>query len=101
MHKGLDIAARPDTPIISPGDGQIVKAGSNGRFGKMIKIDHGFGMVTRYGHLSKIAVRVGQRVKRGDLIGYVGNSGLSTGPHLHYEVYVNDKPVNPLRYILN
>lgn len=100
-HKGIDIAARPKTPIIAPANGVIVRAGFKGRFGKMIKIDHGYGMVTRYGHLSKVTVRVGQKVKRGELVGYVGSTGRSTGPHLHYEVFVKNRAVNPLGYILN
>jgi murein DD-endopeptidase MepM/ murein hydrolase activator NlpD len=101
MHKGIDIAARPNTPIVAPADGVVARAGPEGGYGNLIKIDHGFGMVTAYGHLAKIGVHVGQRVRRGQLIGYVGNTGLSTGPHLHYEVYINNSPVNPLRYILN
>jgi murein DD-endopeptidase MepM/ murein hydrolase activator NlpD len=101
FHKGIDIAARPNTPIVAPANGRVIKAGFEGGFGNMIKIDHGFGMGSGYGHLAKVAVHVGQGVKRGQVIGYVGNTGLSTGPHLHYEVYVNNTPVNPLRYILN
>jgi murein DD-endopeptidase MepM/ murein hydrolase activator NlpD len=101
MHKGIDIAARPNTEIVAPADGVVIRAGPEGGYGNLIKINHGFGMVTAYGHLAKISVRVGQRVRRGQLIGYVGNTGLSTGPHLHYEVYINNSPVNPLRYILN
>jgi murein DD-endopeptidase MepM/ murein hydrolase activator NlpD len=101
MHKGIDIAARPNTEIVAPADGVVIRAGLEGGYGNLIKINHGFGMVTAYGHLAKISVRVGQRVRRGQLIGYVGNTGLSTGPHLHYEVYIKNSPVNPLRYILN
>ena len=101
MHKGIDIAARPLTQIIAPASGVVVRAGFDGGFGNMIRIDHGFGVTTAYGHLAKIGVHVGQRVTRGQLIGFVGSTGLSTGPHLHYEVYVNSRPVNPLGYILN
>jgi len=101
MHKGIDIAARPLTPVVAPANGIVVRTGFDGGFGNMIRIDHGFGMMTAYGHLAKIGVHVGQRVSRGQLIGFVGSTGLSTGPHLHYEVYVNSSPVNPLRYILN
>lgn len=101
MHKGLDIATRPDTPIVAPAAGIVSYYGFDSGFGKMVRINHGYGIVTYYGHLSKAAVKVGQKVKRGDIIAYVGNTGLSTGPHLHYEVYVNEVPVNPMKYILN
>src|SRR5579884_886104 len=101
MHNGIDIAARQDTPIIAPAAGVVSYTGFDSGLGKLIKINHGYGIATYYGHLSKTAVKVGQRVKRGDVIAYVGSTGLSTGPHLHYEVYVNDVPVNPMRYILN
>jgi len=101
MHKGIDIAARPLTPIVAPANGVVVRAGFDGGFGNMIRLDHGIGVMTAYGHLAKIGVHVGQRVTRGQVIGFVGSTGLSTGPHLHYEVYLNSSPVNPLRYILN
>jgi len=100
-HKGVDIAARPGTPVIAPAAGVVSYSRFNGGFGKFVKLNHGYGYVTRYGHLSKFAVKVGQKVKRGDIIGYVGNTGLSTGPHLHYEIFVNSIPVNPMKYILN
>lgn len=101
FHKGLDVAARVGTPVISPADGEITYADTKGRLGKTIKIDHGYDLETRYGHLSEIYVKSGQKVKRGDKIGAVGNTGRSTGPHLHYEVRVGEVPVNPRRYILN
>lgn len=101
MHNGIDIASRQDTPIIAPAAGVISYTGFDSGLGKLIKINHGYGIATYYGHLAKAAVKVGQKVKRGDVIAYVGSTGLSTGPHLHYEVYVNEVPVNPMRYILN
>lgn len=100
MHKGLDIAAPPGTPIFAPADGVVSYAGYDAGYGKLISIDHGYGMLTRYGHVSKIYTSVGQKVKRGDVIGAVGNTGRSTGPHLHYEVRINNVPVDPSNYIL-
>ncbi|HIE64743.1 MAG TPA: M23 family metallopeptidase [Nitrospiria bacterium] len=100
-HKGIDIAARPGTAIIAPAGGVVSYSRFNGGFGKFLKLNHGYGYVTHYGHLSKASVKVGQKVKRGEIIGYVGNTGLSTGPHLHYEVFVNSIPVDPMKYILN
>ncbi len=85
----------------APADGVVTGAAYNGNYGNLVTLDHGLGLVTRYGHLSSFATRPGQRVKRGDIIGYVGSTGRSTGPHLHYEVRVNNVPVNPLEYILN
>jgi len=101
MHKGLDIATRSGTPIISPADGLVVFAGREGGFGNMVVIDHGYGITTRFGHCSALDVKLGQKVKRGDVIARVGNTGRSTGPHVHYEVAVNGVSVNPSRYILN
>ena len=101
FHKGIDMATRIGTPIIAPADGLIVFAGKEGNFGRMIAINHGYNLMTRYGHMSKLRVSKGQHVKRGQVIGEVGNTGRCTGPHLHYEVFVNGVPVNPLRYILN
>ena len=100
MHKGLDIAAPPGTPIFAPADGVVSYAGYDSGYGKLISIDHGYGMVTRYGNVSKIYTTVGQKIKRGDVIGAVGNTGRSTGPHLHYEVRINNVPVDPSNYIL-
>jgi murein DD-endopeptidase MepM/ murein hydrolase activator NlpD len=101
FHKGLDIATRIGTPIVAPADGLVVFAGKEGSYGRMIAINHGYSMKTRYGHLHKFQVKKGDRVKRGQIIGEVGKSGRCTGPHLHYEVLLNGVPVNPLRYILN
>ena len=101
FHEGLDIANRVGTPVIAPASGFVVFAGRKGGFGNLIVINHGHGLTTRYGHLSKILVKVGQHVKRGEKIGEIGNTGRSTGPHLHYEVRLNGVPVNPRRYILN
>ena len=102
LHAGLDIGARRGTEIRSPGSGKVVVAAYDGRMGKFIRIDHGYGIETTYGHLSKILVKYGDRVHRGDLIGLVGSTGkFSTGPHLHYQVAVNDKVVDPIHYILD
>jgi len=100
MHQGLDIATPHGQPVYSPSDGTVVFTGTEGGYGKVLVIDHGYGVKTRYGHLSKTAVRVGDRVKRGTKIGAVGNTGKSTGPHLHYEVRVNGIPENPRKFIL-
>ncbi len=101
LHRGIDVANYNGTPIIAAAEGKVTKTGSFGRMGKMITIDHGYGFVTRYGHLSSIDVKRGQRVKRGDVIGKMGSTGYSTGPHLHYEVWRNGKVLNPMNYILN
>ncbi|GAU09043.1 peptidase M24 [Desulfoplanes formicivorans] len=101
FHKGLDISAPKGTPIYASAEGKVVMVHRTHGYGKNILIDHANGIVTRYAHLSKYAVKKGDRVKRGQLIAYVGNTGRSTGPHLHYEVRVNGVPVNPLRYILD
>jgi len=89
------------TPIISPADGVVAHIGLEKSYGKMVTIDHGFGLTTRYGHVSKATVKVGERVKRGQPIAHVGNTGKTTGPHVHYEVNVNGIPVNPIHYILD
>ena len=101
FHKGLDIATRIGTPIVATADGVVTFAGRKGLLGKMIIIDHGHGMVTRYGHANKLLKKRGESIKRGDTIALVGNTGRSTGPHLHYEVRLNGIPVNPETYILN
>jgi murein DD-endopeptidase MepM/ murein hydrolase activator NlpD len=101
LHKGLDIATRSGTPVIAPADGLVVFAGREGGFGNMIIIDHGYGITTRYGHCSSLEAKLGQKIKRGDVVARVGNTGRSTGPHVHYEVAVNGVSVNPSRYILN
>lgn len=101
QHGAIDISSAVGQPIRSPADGIVVKAEWANGYGNVIFISHGYGYSTRYGHLSSFATKPGQRVKRGDIIGYVGSTGRSTGPHLHYEVRVNNNPVNPLEYILN
>jgi len=99
FHSGVDIGTSYGTPIIAPADGIVTLTDTLGGYGKAIMIEHGNGISTRYGHLSGFAVTAGQRVHRGDVIGYVGESGRSTGPHLHYEVRINDVPVNPYKYL--
>ncbi|HEX7152412.1 MAG TPA: M23 family metallopeptidase [Thermoanaerobaculia bacterium] len=101
QHNAIDISAAVGAPIRSPADGIVVKAEWANGYGNVVYLSHGYGYSTRYGHLSQFGVRPGQRVKRGDVIGYVGSTGRSTGPHLHYEVRVNNNAVNPLEYILN
>jgi murein DD-endopeptidase MepM/ murein hydrolase activator NlpD len=101
LHTGLDIAYRKDSPIVAAADGVVTYAGQMGLLGKAVVIDHGHGIVTRYGHLSKILCSKGARVERGEAIANMGNTGRSTGPHLHYEVRLNGVPVNPEKYILN
>ncbi len=100
MHEGLDVATQMNSPILAPANGVVIRVGYHGGYGKMVEVDHGYGVVTRYGHCSKSLVEVGQRVKRGEKVALVGNTGRSTGPHLHYEVLLNGVPVNPYRYIL-
>ena len=99
-HEGWDIGARSGSAIRSTADGLVSVAGREYGYGKLIEIDHGYGVVTRYGHNSKNLVKVGNRVKRGQIIALVGNTGRSTGPHLHYEVLLNGVPTNPKNYIL-
>lgn len=100
MHQGLDIAAPHGKEVFAPSDGTVVFAGLEGGYGNVIVIDHGYGIKTRYGHLAKIMVKSGEKVKRGAKIAAVGNTGRSTGPHLHYEVRVNGIPQNPRKFIL-
>ena len=99
FHQGIDIAADMGTPIVATADGVVTAAGWNGGYGNMVDVDHGGGIVTRYGHASALAVTVGQQVRRGEVIAYVGSTGRSTGPHVHYEVRVNGAPVNPAGYL--
>ncbi len=101
MHEGMDISNRVGTVIVAPADGIVSDIGNDSVVGKILVLSHGFGMTSRYAHLSKVLVKVGQRVKRGDKIAEVGMTGKTTGPHLHYEVRLNGIPVNPVRYILN
>jgi len=102
MHTGIDFAASIGTPIYATADGSIdeVQVSFSG-YGKMVEIDHGFGYRTRYAHMHGFTVRKGQKIKRGELIGYVGDTGLSTAPHLHYEVFINGIHVNPVHYFFN
>ncbi len=99
-HEGIDVTAPMGTPIEAPAAGRVADAGWQAGYGNMVTIDHGFGILTKFAHASKILVREGQRVSRGQRIALVGNSGLATAPHLHYEVHVNGRPVNPLKYVL-
>jgi len=99
-HDGLDITAPYGTPIVAPAAGRITRVGWENGYGLTVEIDHGYGIVTRYAHMSRTAVAVGQSVRRGDRLGFVGSTGLSTGPHLHYEVIVEGRPTDPLRFIM-
>ena len=102
FHSGLDIGSPRGREIRSPASGKVVLAAYDTRLGKFIRINHGFGIETTYGHLSKVLVKYGKKVKRGDVIGLVGSTGkFSTGPHLHYQVAIHDKVVNPVQYILD
>lgn len=100
-HNAIDISSAAGQAVRAPADGIVVKAEWANGYGNVIYISHGYGYSTRYGHLSAYAVKPGQHIKRGDIIAYVGSTGRSTGPHLHYEVRLNNNPVNPLEYILN
>lgn len=101
FHKGLDIATQFKSPIVAPADGRVTFIGYKGPLGKVIIIDHGHGLVTRYGHIHKALKKRGEQVKRGDVIALVGKTGRATGSHVHYEVHLNGIPVNPEKYILN
>lgn len=101
MHDGVDFAAPIGTKIFAPANGRVEKVAYSGGYGRMVIIDHGYGYKTRYAHLNKILVRKGQKIERGEKIGLIGNSGLSTGPHLHYEVIKDNVKVNPINYYFN
>jgi len=101
MHTGMDFTAPVGTPIYATGDGRVTAVGVDGGYGRRVIINHGYSYTTLYGHMSRFAVKQGQYVRRGDLIGYVGNTGTSSGPHLHYEVHKNGRPVNPVNFIYN
>lgn len=100
MHAGLDMAAPPGTPVYAPADGVVSYVGYEAGYGKLVSIDHGYGVVTRFGHNSRVFVEQGQKIHRWDVISAVGNSGRSTGPHLHYEVRIHGIAVDPTNYIL-
>jgi len=99
FHTGVDISTTYGHPVMAPADGVVTYADRSSGYGRLVMIDHGHGISTRYGHLSAFAVLAGQVIRRGDIIGYVGQSGRSTGPHLHYEVRIHDVPVNPHKYL--
>jgi murein DD-endopeptidase MepM/ murein hydrolase activator NlpD len=101
MHYGLDLAAAPGTPVYAPADGVVTYASYDESYGKLVTLDHGYGVMTRLGHNSQIFVHVGQRVSRWDIVSSVGSTGRSTGPHLHYEVRINNIPVDPINYLLD
>ncbi len=102
LHAGMDFSAKTGTPIYATGDGKIIKVKRSRRgHGNHVIIDHGFGYKTLYAHMSKYTVKRGQKVNRGDIIGYVGNTGMSTAPHLHYEVHKNGKKINPVNFYYN
>jgi len=100
FHTGQDIEAPMGTPVVAGASGHVSFVGWQNGYGQLVVIDHGGGLSTRYGHLSHIDVEAGQQLSRGQLLGKVGSTGRSTGPHLHYEVRINDEPVNPLQYLL-
>lgn len=99
FHSGMDIDGERGDLVVAPAHGLVIKAGYQGGYGNMIEIDHGNGLTTRYGHLSKIEVEIGDTIQRGQLIAYVGSTGRSTGPHLHYELRLDDRPINPRRFL--
>jgi murein DD-endopeptidase MepM/ murein hydrolase activator NlpD len=101
FHPGLDVAAPEGTPVHAPADGVVVKTERHGGYGKVLYVSHGDGITTRYGHLLEYRTRPGERVRRGDVVGLVGNTGRSTGPHLHYEVLVHGKQVDPMKYVMD
>lgn len=102
MHTGIDFTAPRGTPVYATGNGKVIRPDGNMTgYGQFVVVDHGYGYKTVYAHLSRLAVRPGQKVTRGQVIGYVGNTGISTGPHLHYEVRWNNKPVDPINYFFN
>lgn len=100
-HKGLDISAAIGTPIQAAGNGRVILSGPDGAYGNCVVLQHGSGLTSRYAHMSTVDVKIGQNVRRGQIIGYVGSTGRSSGPHLHYEVKINGMNVDPLRYILD
>lgn len=101
FHEGIDISAEPGRVVYATAEGRVERAEYRGGYGNTIVVDHGFGLATRYAHLSRFAVRVGDHVRRGQVIGFIGTTGKSTGPHLHYEIWANGRLMNPLRLILD
>jgi murein DD-endopeptidase MepM/ murein hydrolase activator NlpD len=101
FHPGIDVSTPIGTHVLAPADGIVISCGAKGGYGNAIQIDHGYDIVTRYAHLDRFNVKPGQRVRRGELIGFVGNTGRSTAPHLHYEVWVRDQAQNPIHFILD
>jgi murein DD-endopeptidase MepM/ murein hydrolase activator NlpD len=101
FHSGIDISTPIGTKVVAPADGVVVSVGAKGGYGNAITVNHGYGIMTQYGHLDHYNVRPGQRVRRGDVLAFVGNTGRSTGPHLHYEVWVHDQAQNPIHFILD
>ena len=100
-HEGMDFNAPTGTPIHATADGRVIEAEYSTTFGNVVKIDHGYGMITLYAHMNGFNTRQGKMVKRGQVIGFVGNTGLSTGSHVHYEVHINGKVVDPVYYFFN
>ncbi|MBV9216793.1 MAG: M23 family metallopeptidase [Acidobacteria bacterium] len=99
FHPGMDIDGERGDLVVAPANGTVIKAGWTNGYGNMVEIDHGNGIVTRYGHMMKLEAEVGEQITRGQLIGYIGSTGRSTGPHLHFEVRLNDKPINPRHFL--
>ncbi|MGE3466514.1 MAG: M23 family metallopeptidase [Pyrinomonadaceae bacterium] len=99
FHAGMDIDGERGDLVVAPANGTVLSAGYKGGYGNMVEIDHGNGLTTRYGHLSKLEAATGDVIARGQLIGYVGSTGRSTGPHLHYELRLNDRPINPRHFL--
>jgi murein DD-endopeptidase MepM/ murein hydrolase activator NlpD len=99
FHAGMDIDGERGDFVVAPAAGTVTKASWQGGYGNMVEVDHGNGLISRYGHLSRIEVEVGEPLKRGQVMGFVGSTGRSTGPHLHYELRFNDKPINPRRFL--
>lgn len=99
FHPGIDISADKDTPIYATADGVVESASYSGAYGNLVVLDHGFGISTRYGHMSRFAVKAGDGVQRGDVIGHIGQTGRANGPHVHYEVWLNGRMLNPLRLL--
>ncbi len=100
LHQGIDIANSPGTPVVATADGVVVQSGLSGGYGNLVQVDHGNGLATIYGHNSRLAVQPGQSVKKGQVIAYMGSTGRSTGPHLHYEIRMNGEAVDPIGFLV-